>query len=102
MRATAVVLKAGQHPAPSAGKVDLDGGIADQTRSVGSDRADVKQSDPGELLVTELIGVAEQLVAAAHAQYQRTTPGGGGQGLALVLEEIVGASSWSRSWPPPM
>ena len=74
-----VVLEAGQHATPGAGQFDLDRHVADQARSVGADRADVEQPDPRQLLVAELVGVTEQLVAAADPEHDRAALGGGVQ-----------------------
>ena len=46
---------------------------------------------PGSSSIAELIGMAEQLVAAADAEHERTPTGRGAERLALVLEQVAGA-----------
>src|SRR3954453_10335285 len=65
--AAAVVLEACEDPRALA-EVDLDGDVADQARAVLSDRLEVDEADARQPAPVELVGVAEQLVAAADAE----------------------------------
>ena len=79
------------HAPGAAGQVHLDRHVADQSRAIRADGADVKQPDAGKLRVTQLIRMSEQLVTATDAEYERPALGRRGQRLALVLEEVAGA-----------
>ena len=66
----AVVLEAGDD-ARAAAEVGLDRAVADQPRSGLAHRPEVDEADARQLLAAELVGVAEQLVAAAHRAARR-------------------------------
>src|SRR5436190_3872085 len=57
--AAAVVLEAGEDPRARA-EVGLDRDVADQPRARVADRLQVDQPQPWQLLLTQLVGVAEQ------------------------------------------
>ena len=63
-----MVLEAGEHAALAPLELDLDRDVADQPRPVRADRVQIDEPDAGERLVPELVGMAEQLVAAAHGE----------------------------------
>ena len=92
-------------PASTAGpspELDLDRDVADQPRAVLAHGAQVDQPDAGQLLVAELVGVAEQLVAAAHAEHDRAArrrPRAARRAWSSTRSSAH--SAWSRSWPPP-
>src|SRR3954454_17063191 len=88
--ATAMVLESGQHRERPV-EVQLDRDIADQARAGLADRAQVDEADAGELLVAELIGVAQQLVAAAHREHDLAGVGGAVQGVALDRGHVARA-----------
>ena len=69
-------------------ELDLDRDVADQPRPVRADRAQVDQADAGQRLVAELVGVPEQLVAAAHGEDHAAAVGDLVERVALDLGEI--------------
>ena len=92
VRAPAVVLEAGEHArAVDAGQLDLDRDVADQPRALLADGAQVDEADAGDLLVAELVGVAEELVAAADGEDRAAVGGRGVQRVALALDEVLRA-----------
>ncbi len=70
---------------------------------VRAHRVQVDQPDARQRLLAELVGVAEQLVAAAHGEDHARAGRDCVQRVALDREARSSAHSfWSRSWPPPM
>src|SRR3954453_9727231 len=65
--AAAVILEPGKLAWPAA-EVDLDRDVADQARPGLADGLQVGEAEPGQVLLAELIAVAEQLVAAANGE----------------------------------
>ena len=55
-------------------EVDLDRDVADQPRARLAHRLQVGEAEPGQLLLAELVAVAEQLVAAADGEQRRRRP----------------------------
>ena len=90
MRAPAVVLEARQHPRAGA-EVDLDRDVADQPRAGVAHGLEVDEPDAGEPLAAELVGVAEQLVAAADGEDDAPALGRGVQRVALDGGEVLRA-----------
>ena len=88
MRATAVVLEPGQHSPNIRVELDLDRDVADQPRLVRAHRDEVDQPDTGQGLVAELVGVAEQLITAAHREDHRPAVGRGVERVALDLGQV--------------
>ena len=76
--------------ARAAAEVGLDGAVADQPLAGLADRAEVHESHARKLLAAHLVGVAQQLVAAAHGQHDRAAVGGAVEGVALRLGHVVG------------
>ena len=63
----------------------------------------VDEPDAGQLLVAELVGVAEQLVAAADRRARpRRASAAACSASRLTAARSRAHSAWSRSWPPPM
>ena len=87
--APAVVLEAGDHARPGA-EVGLDRAVADQPLAGLADGAQVHEAHARELLALHLVGVAEQLVAAAHGEHHGAAVGRAVEGVALRLGHVVG------------
>src|SRR2546430_12366842 len=68
--APAVVLEPRQLPGPVA-KVDLDLDVANQPGTRLADRLQVGETEAWDPLVTQLVAVAEELVAAANGEHHR-------------------------------
>ena len=83
-----MVLEARDHARPVA-EVGLDRAVADQPRARLAHGAQVDQPDAGQLLAAELVGVAEQLVAAADGEHDRAAVGRGVEGVALGGDHVV-------------
>ena len=83
-------------------EIDLDRDVADQPRAVLAHGLEVDEADAGQLLAAELVGVAEQLVAAADGEDHLAALGRRVQRVALDVARSSAHSTWSRSWPPPM
>ena len=83
-----MVLEPGDH-ARAAAEVGLDRAVPDQARPRLAHRAQVHEADAGQLLAAELVGVAEQLVAAADRQHDRAAAGRRVQRLALGRRHVV-------------
>ena len=90
VRAPAVVLEAREHPRAAA-EVDLDRDVADQARAWVAHGLEVDEPDAGQPLAAELVGVAEQLVAAADREDDAPALGCGVQRVALDGREILRA-----------
>src|SRR3954469_15409199 len=90
VRAAAVVLEARQHTG-SAVELHLDGDVADEAVRVHADGPEIDEPEPGDLLVAELVGVAEELEPAADAEDQPAAVGRGVQRVALGRDEVVRA-----------
>ena len=84
-----MVLEAGDH-ARAAAEVGLDRAVADQPRARLAHRAAGRRGPtPGQLLAAELVGVAEQLVAAADGEHHGAAVGRRVQRVALGLGHVV-------------
>ena len=84
----AVVLESRDHAGPGP-EVRLDRAVADQARAGLADGAEVDEADPGELLAVQLVRVAEQLIAAAHGQHDRTAVRRPVERLALGIGHVA-------------
>src|SRR5262245_54026194 len=89
VRAPAVVLEPGQHPA-SLSEIHLDRDVADQPRAGFAYGLEVGDPEAGDRLLAELIAVPEQLIAATDGQERCAVVDGGGDRLALGLEHVLG------------
>ena len=97
-----MVLEPGQHAPLARLELDLDRDVADQPRPVRADRHEIDQSDAGQRLLAELVGVAEQLIAAAHREDHAPRAAAACSASRLTSARSSAHSRWSRSWPPPM
>ena len=75
-------------PAP---EVDLDRDVADQARAGVAHGFEVHQADAREALAAQLVGVAEQLVAAADREDDAPALGRGVQRVALDGRQVLRA-----------
>src|SRR4051794_15917764 len=87
VRAPPVVLETGELLRALA-EIDLDGDVADQPRAGIADGLEVHETHAGEPLAAELVGVAEQLVAAADREYDAPALRGGVERVALDRGEV--------------
>ena len=79
---------------PSLVEAHLDRDVADQPRAVGrADRLEVDEAEAGDLVVAELVAVAEQLKAAADAEHDRAARRRRVQRVALGLDEVQRAQA---------
>src|SRR6187200_621897 len=87
--AAPVVLEAGDQ-LRAAAEVCLDCDVADQPRAGLADRLQVGDPQARQLLLAELVAVAEQLVAAADRQEDGAVVGRGGDRLLLAGDHVGG------------
>ena len=100
MCAPSVILKSRQHAGIARRELDRDRDVPDQPRAVGAHRTQVEQADSGEGLIAELVAVAEQLIAAAHAEQHRAPRGGRVERLPLVRHQIQRTTLLVAVLPP--
>src|SRR4029077_1840776 len=69
----------------------LDRDVADQARALRAHGAEVDEPDARDLLVAELVGVAEELVAAADGEDGAAVAGRGVERVTLAIDEVLRA-----------
>ena len=77
-------------------EVDLDRDVADQPRAGLAHGLEVGEAEARDPLVAELVGVAEQLVAAADGEHDGAVRDRGGERLALASRPCRAATSAGR------
>src|SRR5258705_13351520 len=89
MCAAAMVLES-RDSALTGAEVDFDRNVADQSGARYPHRLQIDEAEAGKALLAKLVGVAEQLVAAANGEDRGIARHGSGERLALRLDHVGG------------
>jgi hypothetical protein len=98
--APAVVLEARQH-LPALTDVDLDRHVSDQARPGVANRLQIGDAEAGDRSISQLIAVAEQLVAAADGEQSGAILDGRRDRLTLRPQHVLGNEHLIAVLPAP-
>src|SRR5581483_312389 len=88
VRPAAVVLEPRQHPWVARFELDLDRDVSNQARPLGAHGLQIDQAGTRQRLITQLVGVTQQLVATTDRKDHRTPLRGVVQLVTLDLGEV--------------